>query len=160
MNPLLRSSLAVLAGLVVCAGLIFCVQWLAVLVNPLPADLNLRDPDVMNEWLQTAPVRSLIPVLLSYAIGTLGGSWLAGLLSGRAPVLHGLLVGVFFLGVSVVNLRRFSHPTWFTIACVSLFLPVAWLGGWLAPDRPAPTEPSPKSESPSAVGQNPTPPLA
>ena len=138
MNPLLRSILAVLAGIVVCAVVIAGVEIVGMLAYHPPTDLDPNDREAMARWLGEAPVGALLFVLAAYAVGTLCGSWVAGRLAGRAPVLHGLIVAMFFLGASVVNLIRLPHPLWFAVACLGLFLPVAWLGGRLASPRRAP----------------------
>jgi hypothetical protein len=138
MNPLLRSVLAVLAGLVVCFVLILAIQALGMLLYPPPPGLDFNDREAMQELLQNVPVGALLLVLASYFVGVLAGSWVAGRLAGRAAVLHGLIIGVFFFGAAVVNLMQIKHPLWFTVASLGLFLPAAWLGGRLVPARPIP----------------------
>ena len=80
----------------------------------------------------------LLIVLTGYLVATLCGSWLAARLAGRAPMFHALAVGMLFFGASIQNLisHRASHPAWFTLACVGLFVPAALVGGRLA-SRPA-----------------------
>jgi hypothetical protein len=138
MNPLLRSVLAVLAGLVVCVVLIMCVQMAGMLLYPPPADVDLSDREVLKELIAKAPVPALLLVLASYFVGVLAGSWVAGRLAGRAALIHGLIVGMFFFGLAVMNLSMYPHPLWFTVVCLGLFLPAAWLGAWLVPTPPIP----------------------
>jgi hypothetical protein len=139
MNPVLRSILAVIAGIIVGNILIFGVQMLSVFFYPTPPGLDPTDTEAMKEWIASLPPGALLFVLAAYAVGTFGGAWLAARLAGRAPVLHALFIAVFFFSASVVNLSKYqpAHPTWFVIANLGLFVPVAWLGGRLVTKRQA-----------------------
>jgi hypothetical protein len=137
MNPLVRSVLAVLAGLVVCFVLLVGFEVAGILLFP-PPNLDLNDREAMKELFTNAPVPAQLLVLAGYFVGVLAGSWVAGRLARRAALIHGLIVGMFFFGGAVMNLRMNPHPTWFTVVCLGLFLPAAWLGARLVPAPPIP----------------------
>jgi hypothetical protein len=48
------------------------------------------------------PISQLVAVLLSCAIGTVPGAWLAASLARRAPKLHGLVVGALLLAAGLI----------------------------------------------------------
>ena len=71
-------------------------------------------------------------MLAAHAAGSLAGAWLAAKVAGRAPLVHGLIVGGVFLSCGIVNLLQIPHPAWFGPADVAAYLPAAYLGARLA----------------------------
>ena len=61
-------------------------------------DAYLQAEDIARDL----PITQLAAVLLSCAIGTVPGAWLAASLARRAPKLHGLVVGALLLGAGLI----------------------------------------------------------
>jgi hypothetical protein len=132
MHPILRSVLAVLGGAAVAFILIAAVELLGHRIYPLPADLDVNDPEALAGAMAKAPIGALLLVLLAWAVGTVAGAWVAARLSGRSHVLHGVIVGALLFAAAMANLLSFPHPIWFWIAAIALFFPCAYLGATLA----------------------------
>jgi hypothetical protein len=136
MHPILRSVLAVLAGAVVAVVLITAVQLLGHQTFPPPADLDLNDREAVAAAMAQAS-GALLSVLLAWAVGTIGGAWVAARVAGRSHLLHGLIVGALLLAGAVANMLSIPHPVWFWIVALLLFFPCASLGAMLAARRGA-----------------------
>jgi hypothetical protein len=135
MHPLVRSILAVLAGLFVGVVVIGILEYGGHLIYPLPQDLDPRDPkdhDALADYVANAPVGAMLVLLLAYAAGAFCGGWLAATLTTRQQTVHGLIVGGLFLLASAANLSMFPHPMWFVAANLLIVLPVAYVGAKLA----------------------------
>jgi hypothetical protein len=90
------------------------------------------------------PDSAFVLVLLSHAMGPLGGGFVAAWIAGRAKVIHALVVGAFFLVGGVMNLMELpQHPLWFRFADPLMYLPVAYVAGMLAPRGKFPAKTGP-----------------
>jgi hypothetical protein len=131
MPPILRSILAVIVGFVVgCA-----VNMAFVMLNFflfLPSGIDMWDSAAVSAAFAKAPPTAFLLVLLAHAGGTFVGAWVAAKIARRAPTVHGLIIGAFFLAGGIMNLFQIDHPLWFAIADLILYLPAGWLGGKLA----------------------------
>ena len=65
------------------------------------------------------------------ALASVVAGYLAARIAGRAPMGHGLTVGVILTLCGVANNLMLPPPLWFWIASVVVFLPTAWLGAGL-----------------------------
>jgi hypothetical protein len=104
------------------------------LVFPWPKDVDMYDQEAVARHLATLPDSAWVLVVLSHAMGPLGGGFVAAWIAGRAKVIHALIVGAFFLAGGIMNLFDIpQHPFWFTIADPLMYLPIAYVAGMLAP---------------------------
>ncbi len=121
----LRSTLAILAGLVAGAGL------------SLGTDQVLHVLNVYPPWGQ--PMYDTGDNLLALAYRCVFGvlaSYIAARLAPSAPMRHAIALGVINLIVStigaVVTITTMDlGPDWYPIALAALALPCAWIGGGL-----------------------------
>ena len=150
MPPVLRSVLAVLAGLVVGSAVNMGLLWVNSLIFPLPAGVDGTDPAALSAALAKAPPTAWVLILLAHGGNALVGAWLAAKLAGRAPLVHGLTVGALVLCGGIANLRSIPAPLWVAVVDLALYLPAAWLGAKLA--APRPPDGAPSSAQPAAPG--------
>lgn len=121
---------AVLAGaLADNAGTLLIMTTLAALLvaSGLPED------EVM------ARMKNTNGLLLGLIIGlccTVGGGYLAGRVSGREEVLHGILVAACGMVLALIT-RESGTPLWFDLAGFGGMLPAGVFGGYLALRRRA-----------------------
>jgi hypothetical protein len=110
---MVRSILAVLAGVVAATIVIIAIQMVSMVVYPLPEGLKLDDRDAMKAYLDSMPASAWLLLLFGYFAGTFCGAALAVYLARRAPVVHaGIVCGVFMLG-NLLNLLTLPHPMWY-----------------------------------------------
>jgi hypothetical protein len=123
---MLRSVLAVLAGLVVILITSFGIEAVA---NPLLAKmLGLPNeaalPHNMVVWLVT----------FSYSfVCVIGGGWVTARLAPKLPVRHALALGLIQSLLTIPAWLAFpaQAPIWGWILSMILVIPGAWLGGVL-----------------------------
>lgn len=132
MGRVLRSIFAVLGGVVISTFLILAVEAVGMMIFPPPAGTDMSNPEAVKAVMANAPAGVLLFVLLGWLVGTLAGSWAAARIARRAPIVHGMIVGVLGLAAAVANMLRIPHPVWFWVLGVAVFLPAAWLGARVA----------------------------
>ncbi len=119
---------AVIVGAIVDnAGTVLLMAVLAALL----VKTGLSEDEVMNRMTSTNGL------LLGFILGmccTIGGSYLAGRMAGRAEVLHGALVAAVGMALAAV-FHESGDPLWFEIAGFAGILPSGMLGGYLAQKR-------------------------
>ena len=132
MHPILRSILAVLAGIVVGFIVVAALEFLDTTLFPLPAGLDLHDTAAIKQAMARAPLAALILVIVGWGISALLGSWVAARIARAPKVLHGMIVGIFLLGAAITDMLEFRHPVWFWICGLLIFLPASYIGSGLA----------------------------
>jgi hypothetical protein len=132
MPPILRSILAVLAGIVVGFVVVAALEFLDTTLFPLPAGLDLHDTAAIKQAMARAPLAALILVIVGWGISALLGSWVAARIARAPKVLHGMIVGIFLLGAAITDMLEFPHPVWFWICGLLIFLPASYIGSGLA----------------------------
>ncbi len=128
MHPVVRSILAVLAGVLAAFVVIGLVQAIGVRVYPPPPGLDPRDTETFKAAVAQMPRGALLFVLLAYAAGSVAGGWVAARFIPRAKLMHGMIVGAFLLGAGVVNMSMIPHPGWFWVSAIAIYLLGAWSG--------------------------------
>lgn len=135
MMPILRSVLAVIAGAVAAMVLIIAMEFINTLLYPMPPGVDLSKPEAFKAWVAQLPVGALLIVLMAQGAGTFVGAWVAALVAGRAPLIHGLIMGLLFLIMGIINLLSLPHPAWFWVPGIAVFPVAALLGAWMARRR-------------------------
>ncbi len=130
-----RSILAVIAGLVLGVVLIFVVESAGHFVYPLPADLDMTNPEALKNLMANAPVGALLFVILAWAVGSFGGGWLATRLAQKSHVMHALIVGGLLMAAGIMNMLMIPHPVWFWVLGLAVYLPAAYAGALLGQKR-------------------------
>lgn len=131
----LRSISAILmgfiTGVVIIAGCVYANSRLF----PLPQGIDAGDAAAVNAAMSAMPAKALILVLVGWAVGTIGASFMAARFAGEFKSLHGLLMGLIFLGGGISAMRQIHRPLWFWIVGIALYFPAAIIGSSLAVSR-------------------------
>ena len=138
MRPILRSTLAVIAGFVVASMLMMLVEFLngQVLHPELGrAAAGMTDREAIRALLSAAPVTAFLVVLAGWMLGAFAGGWVAARLAPRATLRHGLVLGVILTLAGIANNLMIPPPLWFWVAGLVVFVPAAYAGASLAPRR-------------------------
>ena len=129
---LLRSILAVVAGLIVSMIVTFAIQQISHRMYPLPEGTDMNDMEALSKLLSTMPIGAHLIVLLSWELGAFLGSGVAALIAGRAHCTHAGIIGTFVLVGTIANLFILrGHPDWMIVLGLLLPLPVSLLAGKL-----------------------------
>jgi hypothetical protein len=132
MPAILRSILAVIAGFIVGAVVNMALIQLNSLLFPELARIDWNDRAAVAEAMANAPPSAFLLILLAHSGHAFVGAWLAVKIAGRAPLVHGMIIGVLVLLGGIAALRMIPPPAWFAPVDLVLYLPAAWLGTRLA----------------------------
>ena len=136
MTPTVRRILAVIAGLAVAFLVIIVIEMINHAIYPLPEDVNPLDAQSLKSAMAGMPAGALAGVVLAWILGALAGSFTAAKIAGSGGLLPGLVVGIFLLLGSVLNMAVLPHPVWVWAAALILIPTASVLGTRLA-GRPA-----------------------
>lgn len=137
-----RSVLAVLAGIVVAMIVMFIFEGISGHLFPLPPGIDLHDHQAMTQHMDELPVGAFFTVLAGWAVGSFVGAWVAARLAGRVRLMHGLVVGAFFLAATVTVMLTIPHPLWMEISGIVALTGCSYLGARLAAATPQPPTPA------------------
>ena len=133
---MIRSILSVIVGILAGVVTILVLEMAGHFFYPPPAGLDPQNVEAFKEFVAAAPMGMLASVLIAWAGGAFVGGLVAALLSERRRGLHGLAVGAVQTALAVAQLTMIPHPLWFMVVGVTMFLPLAGLGGLLVGREP------------------------
>lgn len=138
MRTAFRSIGAVVAGFIVASIVMMIIEMFngRVLYPDLAkAAEGVTDRETLRALLATAPPGAFLVVIAGWILGGLAGGWVAARLAARAPIGHGLALGVLLTLAGVANNLMLPPPLWFWVVSLAVLLPAACLGARLAPQR-------------------------
>jgi hypothetical protein len=138
----LRSISAILMGFITGFVVIVGCEYANIRLFPLPAGTDPEDAAAMNAAMAAMPAKAMILVLVGWFIGTIGASFMAARFAAQFKSLHGMLMGLIFLGGAIMTMRQIHHPLWFWIVGIIIFFPAAIIGTSLATPRGGASAPS------------------
>src|SRR3989337_3838750 len=94
MGSILRTFLAVLAGLSVGYVIITVFETVSTLVCPLPPGVDPTDEEALRAIVDLIPAGAFVFIIAGWGVGAFAGSWLAGRIATRYKSAHGLVVTV------------------------------------------------------------------
>ncbi|QQP96166.1 hypothetical protein [Lysobacter enzymogenes] len=132
---MVRTILAVVAGMVLAMLTMHLFEYGSARLHPLPPGIDPRDPAAMSAHVAGAPWPAMLTVLAGWVAAAFDGGLLAALISRRHPRGAALTVGALIVcGVIAVSLLL-PHAWWMIAAGVLSPLPASWLGARLAQRR-------------------------
>ena len=138
MHPVVRSSLAVIAGVVVAVVVVVAIETAIHEIYPAPSGLDLADPEQARQYMESIPTGALLLVFTGWTCGAFLGAMVAALVAKARPMFHAGLVGAVVLAAAAANLATLPHPAWFAILGVAGICIGAFAGGKLVSMRAAP----------------------
>ena len=130
---MLRSILAVVAGLVVAWITVSLFEFASMHTFPPPPGVDVRDPQQLAALVSQMPVGALGLVLAGWVVGALDGGLVATLISKRR--VPAVVVGALVALGALAMVMMVPHPLWMSIAGVFLPVPAALFGAWLVRGR-------------------------
>lgn len=128
MNPIVRSILAVIAGIAAGLVVIMLVSGVGMMALGIPEGIDPEDVSSIEAMKDQIPPKFFIPVLLAHALGTWVGAMVTCRIARQAHQSLALVIGGVFLLFGILNAMRIPHPTWFVVVDLFLYLPMGWLG--------------------------------
>ncbi len=138
MRSALRSIGAVIAGFLAASLIMMIVESLnghVFFPEMGRAAQGVTDREQLRGLLAAAPVGALLVVIVGWVLGSFAGGWLTARLAARASVRHALVLGVLLTLAGVANNLMIPPPAWFWVLTFLAFIPAAYAGARLAPER-------------------------
>ncbi|PZO54822.1 MAG: hypothetical protein DCF16_04395 [Alphaproteobacteria bacterium] len=96
---------------------------------PPPPDVQVTNPEAIRDYMQTAPVLSLLGLPVTWTLAALAASFAAAKIAARTWA--GWVAGGVLFAATGLNLVMIPHPLWMLIAAIMGVPAVAWLGARL-----------------------------
>jgi len=122
---------SILTGVVVGALVIGLLEMADHKINPMPEGLDLSDPNALKAYIAGLPISAFISILLSHGIGALAGGFVASKMAKVQKRGAAMFVGLILVVAAVLNLMAVPHPTWFSVADILVYTPMALAGNYV-----------------------------
>lgn len=128
MNPILRNTLAIIAGIVAGSMVNMSIVTISGSIIPPPEGADLTTPEGVKAAMPLMqPIHFLFP-FLAHAVGTLVGAYIAARMSAVKKMRSAYIIGFFFLTGGIAASMMIPAPMWFIIVdLVVAYLPMAHL---------------------------------
>lgn len=117
-HPVVRSLIAVVAGLVVAVLVIRGVEAVAHALFPPPPGFDLSRAEDQARMMEAVPTEAKVAVILAWFLGPLAGACAAIALARR--VLPAWIVAVLIACLGLWTTQLFPHPDWMMASAVVL----------------------------------------
>lgn len=130
MNPILRTILAIVAGVVIGSAVNMGLVMLGPLLIPPPNGVDMTTMEGLTAAMPFMQPKHFIFPFLAHALGTLVGAFVAAKIAVSRQKLLAMTIGFFFLIGGAMNIQMLpGSPMWFTIIdLVAAYIPMGWLG--------------------------------
>ena len=123
---MIRGIVGTIVGAVSGTIVIMMLEMLGHAVYPFPPGLDPKDHAALTKFMMNAPIGAWLFVLAAYAAGSFTGGAVGTLIGRKAWI--GWVMGILFTILGLVGLLMMSHPIWFWVVSLSLYVPAAWAG--------------------------------
>jgi hypothetical protein len=134
---MLRTLLAIVAGLITAMLVIFGVEAIGLLIFPPPAGTRLDTEADLARLVAMSTPTAKAWLVFGWALGSLVGAWVAARISRRHCRNAASAVAVFIVAGTVMNAMVIAHPMWMNLLGILLPVPLALLAARLAEPRKA-----------------------
>ena len=132
MKPIIRNTLAVLAGVVVGSVVNMGLIMVSGKVIPPPPGANVTTAEGLKASIHLFEPRHFVFPFLAHALGTLAGACLTAALAATRKTTLALVIGIVFLAGGVASAFMLPAPLWFiAVDLLGAYLPMGWLGARL-----------------------------
>ena len=129
-----KGLLSILGGTLTGLISLFVFFNLGLVLFPIPSFLDhpstIKEIDMLVHCC--APMNAFLFVLLSAFVSSLLAGLVTALLDRKKSFKSGTIVGGFFTSIGLTLVITISHPLWFSIVSVLMYIPSLFLGVFLA----------------------------
>ena len=141
MSPFLRNFLVIFGALLAGSFLNMGLVMLGPSLIPPPAGADMTTMEGLKAAMPSMEPKHFIFPFLAHALGTLLAAYIASRFTIETMRDRSwIVIGAVFLVGGITNVMTLPSPMWFNILDVAgAYLPLAWLGRWLARKSDQPT---------------------
>lgn len=129
---MLRTLLAIVAGLITAMLVIFGVEAAGLIFFPPPAGVPLDTEADLARLVAMSPPVAKAWLVFGWALGSFAGAWVAARISRGHRRIAALAVALFIVAGTVMNAMVIAHPPWMNLLGILLPVPLALLAARLA----------------------------
>ena len=133
---ILKRVLAVFVGIMFGGLVVWAVEMLGHSLYPPPANFDFNDKNALDAFITNAPFGSKLFIIIAYASGSFIGGLITQLIAQTKTNTPSLITGTFLMIAGIMNMLNIPHPLWMVISCVAVFIPFAYLGGFVIRKKP------------------------
>lgn len=137
---MLRTVLAIVAGLLTAMLLIFGVEAIGLLLFPPPAGMTLDTEADLARLVAMSSPGAKAWLVFGWALGSFVGAWVAARIGPRHRRIAALVVALFIVAGTVMNAMVITHPLWMNLLGIVLPVLLALLAARLARSPKAPAQ--------------------
>jgi MFS family permease len=126
LNRILSITAGSLVAIFIIGGL---GQVLPFIYPALPSHVGLNDKKALAEMVASMPPGAFAWLLMAYVLGSFCGGLVAGMIAEKKRKERAMAIGLIVLIGGIVNFAMISHPAWFVLVAILLYIPSAYLGG-------------------------------
>ena len=127
---MLRNVLSIVIGLIISFILILVGE--TVIHNYLVSfPATIKSSEELKTFISLAPTSFHLYILINYGIATFFGCICASIIASTKKNSKAVTIGGILTGFGILNLINVGHPTWVIVSGLFVFLPFAFLGGWI-----------------------------
>lgn len=132
MNPYVRNTLSVIAGLLIGSIVNMGLITISGSIIPPPEGADVTTVEGLKASMHLFQPKHFVFPFLAHALGTFVGALLAALIAANHKLKFALVIGAFFLAGGIANVLMLPSPVWFTILdLVGAYIPTSYLAGIL-----------------------------
>lgn len=124
---MLRTILAIIAGLIVAVVFMFGWEAIGFLFFPPPDGISLNNEADLARLVAMSSTGKKLWVVAGWLMASFIGAWVAARISTRHRTLAALAIGLLIVFGALMNALAIPHPLWMNAAGVLLPIPMAWL---------------------------------
>jgi hypothetical protein len=133
MNPILKNTLAVLAGIVVGSVVNGALISVSSSIIPPPNGADVTTVEGLKASIHLFEPKNYLFPFLAHALGTLIGAFIATKFAATNHFKMALIVGTLFFIGGIMNVMMLPAAMWFNVLDLTMaYFPMAWLGNKLA----------------------------
>lgn len=126
MQPMIRSALVLLGGVVAAVLVVVLMDRVVAGMYPLPAGTDPGNPESLRRAIAGLPASAFLILVVGWALAAAVGSYVAARLATHDHTIHGVIVAFFVLVATVSNLAKIPHPVWMWPAAIILIPAAGW----------------------------------
>lgn len=131
---MIRKIFSVIIGIIVGVLGITLVQTISMQMYPWPEGLSFEDAERVKEHFSSLPVGAFLMVILSYMVGSFFAGMSATSIS-KEKYREAIIVGGVLTIAGIMNGMSVPQPLWVSIVSVLVFIPCAYLGAKVFPQK-------------------------
>jgi hypothetical protein len=133
MKPVLRNTLAVIAGFIIGSIVNMAIILISSSIIPPPNGADITTMEGLQATMHLFEPKHFLFPFIAHAIGTFAGALTTAFIAISNKIKLALIIGALFLLGGIVNSFTLPSPLWFTLVdLLFAYLPMAYLGGKLA----------------------------